>query len=405
MVDASLEGMGTPDFHLARNSSAACGLLVWFALGCASPRPPQPPSLRLPELATNLVAERVGGEVRLTWVTPANTTDGDKLRGVVMAVVCREAVTEQTGVPAPTAACDPLRRVAVAAGPTTVVETLPPALGTGAARLLAYRVELVNDHGRSAGRCDPVYAAGGEAPPAIGPLTVSARREAVLIQWQPKQYEGTTELKRSLTASPDGRAQPKGGQDQAAARRVPGRPSASQGLASPHGSGQGAAEVTLTAGDGGPGGMVDAGGMLDRTARDGDSYVYVAQRVRRLTSEGHEVELRGLASPAAAFVYHDNYPPRAPVGLIAVLGGGFGAAPSIDLSWEPNAENDLLGYYVYRREGSGVFTRLNGEPVGSSAFRDMNVQPGHSYTYRVTAVDPRRNESAPSGETYERLRE
>src|SRR5579863_10782647 len=42
--------------------------------GCASPGPPLPPSLKLPEVVSSgLTATRVGDEVRLHWTTPART--------------------------------------------------------------------------------------------------------------------------------------------------------------------------------------------------------------------------------------------------------------------------------------------------------------------------------------------
>jgi fibronectin type 3 domain-containing protein len=88
---------------------------------------------------------------------------------------------------------------------------------------------------------------------------------------------------------------------------------------------------------------------------------------------------------------------------VLVPGGGFGESQSIDLAWDANLETDMLGYNVYRSEGAG-FVRLNAELVQAPAYRDMQVQPGHTYTYRVTAVDRRHNESVPGAEVQETLR-
>ena len=86
-------------------------------------------------------------------------------------------------------------------------------------------------------------------------------------------------------------------------------------------------------------------------------------------------------------------------------GGGFNEAPSIDLSWDANLETDVAGYNVYRKDASsGEFMRLNAEPVSASAFRDMKAEAGHSYEYRVTAVDRQHNESEPSDVIRETLR-
>jgi fibronectin type 3 domain-containing protein len=69
----------------------------------------------------------------------------------------------------------------------------------------------------------------------------------------------------------------------------------------------------------------------------------------------------------------------------------------MELSWAISPETDTGGYNVYRVEQAGVpGTRLNSELLLTPAFRDMNVLPGHSYLYTVTAVDRTGNEGASS---------
>jgi fibronectin type 3 domain-containing protein len=107
----------------------------------------------------------------------------------------------------------------------------------------------------------------------------------------------------------------------------------------------------------------------------------------------------------------DTFPPHAPSGLEAVPGGVTAADRSIDLSWTPDTDADLAGYFVYRQEvdEKGVVastaTRLNLTPVAGPAYRDQTAMAGHRYAYRVTAVDTAGNESAPSAEVQESLRE
>ena len=391
-----------------RTGGWAGGLAALVALGCASPGPPRLPSLHLPGLATRVEAQRVGSEVRLTWLTPANTTDGDRIRGQITAVICRERVRLHAGTNAPAPPCDPIQRLAVAPGPGQAVDVLPPNLSTGAPALLAYRIELLNDRVRSAGRGDAAYAAAGEAPAPVRSLAISPRRESTLIRWQEVSPQSSAaavmELRRTLIATAEGREQPRSlGEKPAALTSQPKDPLKASGQTPFNASKEPAAEVTLTVEADGRG--ADPGGTLDRTVRDGEHYLYVAQRVRKVTLSGQELELRGVPSAPAAFAYRDTFPPRVPLELVSAPGGGFGVAPSIDLSWEPNAESDLLGYNVYRRVASGAFAKLNGEPVPSSAFRDMQVSPGHTYEYRVTALDRRHNESAPSGEIHVSLKE
>ncbi len=66
-------------------------------------------------------------------------------------------------------------------------------------------------------------------------------------------------------------------------------------------------------------------------------------------------------------------------------------------------ESDLAGYNVFRHEEGAEPVKVNSELVKSPAFRDDKVVPGHRYLYSVSAVDLRRNESAHSAETSERV--
>ncbi len=385
-------------------------LPVALALGCASPGQPQPPSLRLPALAEKLAAARVGDHLDLTWTTPATTTDGDRAKGTITAVVCVESApspTESTANPSKRAVKAEQRRAALAPGlpPSSTpgcqaveqAQTSPgssqmsvklaTALATGPPTLLAARVELYNDVSRSAGASAPVFFAGGAAPAEVGTLTISARREGALVQWPPVSSPSSPsvmELKRELKAAPADPAKP-------VQVRKPGAPQS-----------KAPSRLVILRPD--LAAAFDPGGMLDPSAGDGNTYSYTAQRVQTVTLAGHTLELHSEPSTVATFTFHDTFPPKPPSGLVLVPGGGFGEAPSIDLSWDANLESDMLGYNVYRSHASGAFERLTEEPVPAPAFRDLHVQPGERYTYRVTAVDQRHNESAPSATVMESLR-
>jgi hypothetical protein len=94
----------------------------------------------------------------------------------------------------------------------------------------------------------------------------------------------------------------------------------------------------------------------------------------------------------------DAEPPAPPRGLVLSLRDG-----AVDAAWDPNDEADLLGYYVYRARGDGDESdwsravRLNEVPLSVAEFSDLNVDPGATYSYVVTAVDHVGNESAASG--------
>ena len=349
--------------------------------GCASPGVPRPPSLRLPEMATNVEAERVGGEVRLTWTTPANTTDHDAIRGKVQAEVWRAA-----GSAGHLSAIAPLSQEAVVPGKSALVDALPGPARVGTVSLLEYRVELRNEHGRSAGLSEPAFAAAGRAPEMPAGVAAVARREGVLVTWQPEAGGAADTAMELRRTSPAG-AKPATMPVKKAKAAVPfgGREKPVDGA------------LVLTGDAGG-------GGLVDRTARDGETYTYVAQRVRRVKVDGRMLELRSLPSAPVTITVRDTFAPAPPRGLALVPGGGFGSPPSLDLSWEPNGEEDLVGYKVYRSTDGGAPVLLTAKPVGGPSFRDLAVAPGHTYGYRVTAVDQHGNESGPGSEVPETLR-
>jgi hypothetical protein len=155
----------------------------------------------------------------------------------------------------------------------------------------------------------------------------------------------------------------------------------------------------------------DQGGTIDHTAQMGETYQYTAQRVRSVTLGNHALELRSPVSSPVTIAMRDTFPPHTPSGLEAVPGGAAAADRSIDLSWTPDSDADLAGYFVYRQEVdpkgvvTGTVTRLNPTPVVGPAYRDQTALPDHRYAYRVTAVDTAGNESAPSADVQETLRE
>ena len=364
-----------------------CLLLATAGLaGCASPGVPKPPSLHLPEKVTDLQAERVGAEVRLTWTTPANTTDGEAIRTVSTAVVCRSAGR--------VAACVPVRQLPVTPGQAEAEDALPGTLRVGADSVVEYRVELKNGRGRSAGASEPVFAAGGRAPEMPVGVAASSRREGVLVTWEPDTGGAAGVMMELHRTGPEGAAGAAKGVAPAAkpARKARAGPAFTDNK-SPAG------QVTMMADSAG-----QRNGMVDRSARDGEAYTYVAQRVRSVKVAGRTLEMRSAPSAPVKVIYRNTFAPQAPSGLACVPGGGFGAAPSIDLSWEPNGEVDLAGYKVYRTVDGGAAALLTEKLLPGPAYRDLGVSAGHTYGYRVTAVDAHRNESAASAEVQERLR-
>jgi hypothetical protein len=79
----------------------------------------------------------------------------------------------------------------------------------------------------------------------------------------------------------------------------------------------------------------------------------------------------------------DTFPPAAPKGLTAV-----GAAGTVNLIWEANAEQDLGGYIVLRGEAPGdTLQAITAKPITETTYQDATVKPGIRYVYVVVAVD------------------
>jgi hypothetical protein len=354
---------------------ATAVLAAWFLSGCASPGPARPPSLHLPRLVTDLSAARTGDSVALHWTTPEKTTDGLKVPAALTAEICRQLAAHASS-------CTPVKSVPVHPGPSEASDALPGSLTSDPATLLTYRVKILNVNGHSAGLSNPAFAAAGAVPPPVEQMRVTPVRNGAMIEWQPQSTAAFIDLDRTLveTVAPRKRStkQPR----QLAAPSTP-------------------AEIHLQAGKQ----SVDPGGTIDPIAKRGETYRYTAQRVRSITLSGHDLEIRSAPSPTITAVMRDTFPPAAPSGLAAVPGNG-----SIDLSWEPNTEPDLVGYIVYRQtvtaDGTlaGAPTRLTPSVIPAPAYSDIMAQPGQTYSYSVVAIDSAGNRSAASSEAREVLR-
>jgi hypothetical protein len=346
--------------------------------GCGMPGAPQPPSLNLPDQVTDLAAARTGNQVALTWTMPKKNTDKLLLKGDVQVRVCRgESASSQ---------CSPAADLKLAAGSAgAFADTLPPALTAGAPRVLTYFVELNNSHGRSAGLSNGASVLAGEAPAAVAGLAATVSKSGISLRWTPvpaaqEPNRAAIRLHRKLLTPPA--AKPK------------------EGLLAP--PPEPVEQKLLVEADAKAGPAPD--GALDKNISFGDTYEYRAQRVARITVDSQTLELAGPLSAPVRVEALDVFPPAVPTGLAAVATAGENAGETaIDLSWQPDTEADLAGYAVYRSEGGGTWQRISpAQPVVGPAFHDPQVQPGHAYSYAVTAIDQGGHESgqsAPAQET------
>ena len=148
----------------------------------------------------------------------------------------------------------------------------------------------------------------------------------------------------------------------------------------------------------GPAHFTDPGFEWERT------YLYRVTAVSIVKRPDSEVQVEGDDTPPVRVIAHDVFPPSVPVGLQAAYSGE-GQKPFIDLIWAPVTNADLAGYNVYRSETNGapvkLTVKLNSELVKSPSYRDSAVASGKTYTYSVSAVDVRGNESQRSEEASE----
>jgi hypothetical protein len=347
------------------------------------PGAPQPPSLHLPDRVTDLAATRAGDQVTLTWTMPKRNTDKLLLKGPITARVCLR-----------TAAADPCQTViTLQFGPgagATFTEALPAAQASGSPRAITFCVELLNRKQRSAGLSNGAEVLAGEAPAAVEGLHAEMRREGVLLKWSPgaEEVENTqVRLERRLLSQPSAQSK------SAANPLTPPPEPVEQSLLVPAGNMRGSA--------------------LDKNIRFGESYEYRAQRVARVTVDGERLELDGPLSAPVHIDAVQQFPPAVPTGLVAVATAGEDGTPAaIDLSWQPNSDEDLSGYAVYRREvlapgasgaaSESAWQRVSpAQPVVGPGFHDAGVQPGHTYAYAVSAIDREGHESARSAEAQE----
>ncbi|HTX77739.1 MAG TPA: fibronectin type III domain-containing protein [Terracidiphilus sp.] len=360
--------MSSPDKLAMRARLAVAAIALSTAAilsGCGTPGTPLPPSLNLPEPVTNLAAVRTGNQVTLTWTMPRRNTDKMILKTPMQVHICRR---EGSG------ACEAAAELTLpprAAG--TFTETLPAALAAGSPRPLGYFVEVRNRKGRSAGLSNAALALAGQAPPPVEDLAAEVRKDGIVLRWKPVEPSDAIRLERTLENPPP--HQPHPGPLSAPPEPV---------------------KQTLNVAS-------DAGQALDKAIVFDRTYEYRAQRVAHIEAGGKALELAGELSPPVRIEAADVFPPAIPTGLAAVANPSANGTPaSIDLSWQPNTEPDLAGYYVYRRQAETPWRRISGQqPVPAPAFHDPSVLPGHTYTYGVSAVDQKGHESTRSADAEE----
>ena len=341
-----------------------------------------PPSLELPKIVNDLKAVRKGDKIYLRWTLPTKTTDGETVEHLGKTRICRNLneASAQCEIVGEVQTPQPSQIVPSTTKPSTAneanyVDTLPEDSQQDPKKILSYSVSVENDSGRSAGLSNRVQIPAAQTLSAPTDFKAQATADGIVLNWTavtpPPDFHGSYRIYR----------QQEGTATNVVAGELPMDPASIQ--------------------------------FVDHGLEWGKIYSYHITVVTEVAGGMHPCGnppkdcasvflVEGEDSPMAKVFANDVFPPAIPTGLQAVYSGE-GQKPFIDLLWAPDTEGDLAGYNVYRREDGGTATKLNSEPVKTSAYRDSEVQPGKRYFYLVTAIDVRGNESARSEEASEQV--
>jgi fibronectin type 3 domain-containing protein len=141
--------------------------------------------------------------------------------------------------------------------------------------------------------------------------------------------------------------------------------------------------------------LLATGSFTDHAVQNGKRYRYEVRSVRLKGTMRWEGEGTSVGA-----VPQDKTPPDPPRNLVAEKKDG----GTVVISWEKNAEADLLGYTIYRI-GPGKPERLNKDLLTEPHFLDATPGTLRYISYYVTAVDRSGNESGPSREIIVILKE
>ena len=404
------------------------GASIWWT-GCASIGPPLPPSLELPKPPTDLHAVRKGDQVTLTWSIPARTTDRQSVRYLGKTRICRSVGVAFASVAAPGVAAAPVTAAASDAGTTLGVGAAPKECGTpvgdapppanftqarkssakkspatftdilpsaiqqaNPTSFAAYAVEVLNAAERGAGISNQVRIPLVPTVAPFGSFSAQATAQGVLISWQCPPTSGTgTDVKYLFRIYR--RAESKLAASKIADIDATDCAAGPSGIAPLAGASASTANAGANATE--PHDKIVTS-FLDQTFEWESTYFYRATVVSVMQTPGKPtVEVEGDDTAEVKVFAHDVFPPAVPSGLQAVFSGP-GQQPFIDLIWAPVTDADLEGYNVYRHEDGAAAVKLNATPVRMPAFRDTLVKAGKKYSYSVSAVDQRGNESARS---------
>jgi len=352
-----------------RAGVSICAVLLLGA-GCGTPGAPQPPSLNLATPVVDLKAVRTANRVTLTWTIPTETTDGAKFRHRGQTKICRVMDQPSVGSCFPIGVLDTPANGKAASFATDLPSSASPPSGYA-----TYAVQVDNSNGRNAGLSNQIQVPTANVSELNGSPIIRLSPDAILVTANITPRGTTIEQVLELRRKEKGTPAP----EAVAARRV------------------------LDVPDMGEPANIE---LRDDTFTWEKTYEYRVAIVASLKVPNGQTFIFDAADSASQdLVAQDVFPPAVPTGVQAVFSGQIpGQEAAIDITWNPNADRDLAGYFVYRRrqnEPAEDAVRLNTQPITAPAYHDGGVEAGNTYLYAISAIDERGNQSKRSEEASE----
>ena len=377
-----LRKLGSFQTKTARIAISTClfsFLTLFIAAGCGAPGEPIPPAPPVPVAVTDLAAHQAGDGVQLVFSLPTKTITGDRLASPPAVEIVR-------GTPKADGSPDAKSFRVVYTIPGSLVENYvseahvrfidPVAPGETRehpGRTLIYTVRTRAAKKRASADSNSVSVRMFPVPEAIASLQVRVTEPAIELSWTaPARTSGGDPI-----SAFSGYRIYRGELD----------PSSAEAAAADFSKAKYKSPLALLSAS-------DETTYRDSLFDFGKTYLYIVRSA--VLVDGNPLE---SADSAPVIVSpRDTFPPAAPQNLAAaVLSGATSGSILVDLSWSINLETDLAGYRVYRSEQQdtrGVL--LTPDLLLAPAYRDTSVEPGHRYSYIVTAVDRAGNESEAS---------
>jgi hypothetical protein len=440
-----------------------CVLVLTASLACGSKGPPLAPFVRVPAAVANVTAQRIGGDIYLSFPVPSTNADGQQPADIAALEVygvtsTRPPATEEQREVAALIATVPVRPIlpdlpAPANGSALPPIPLPPGVDRGATvvvretltseafqavelpidereRAIAegtrdtegyvplgplvappatqmprrhYSVVGVSPRGRKSVPSTPVSVPLESVASAPGAPEVSYTEAAIAITWTAPADARTATL--AAPAPPTPPAPPTAG---AKPSPPPLQPLTARSLGfATEATTYHLYEVPANASPEDPyaiklpAPMTPAPVAATEWTIAGVTFgVERCFEVRPVDKVG-DATVIGPASPRTCVMLADKFPPAAPRSLAAIAGPG-----SINLIWDANTEKDVAGYLILRAEApSDVLQPITQQPVAAATYRDETVKPGVRYVYSVIAVDSAGNRSAESNRIEETARQ